>query len=88
MAVVRLKRRLNKYRPIIEQIVALMSRVISAGDGATYRACAFRSAAQRRFVASIIAFRPASLSFRFVRAGAVDEAAPVCFLDSAHLFRC
>jgi hypothetical protein len=52
-----------------------------------YRACAFRDAAQRRFVASMIAFRPAALSFRFLRAGAEDEAAPACFLAAAHLFR-
>jgi hypothetical protein len=55
--------------------------------GGGYVPCAFRNAAHRRFVASIIALRPAALSFRFVRAGAVDEATPVCFLDSAHLFR-
>ena len=55
--------------------------------GGGYFPYAFLNAAQRRFVASIIAFRPAALSFRFARAGAVDEAAPVCFLDSAHLFR-
>ena len=38
-------------------------------------------------MASIIAIRPAALSFRLLRAGTLDEAAPVCFLDSAHLFR-
>jgi hypothetical protein len=32
-----------------------------------YRACAFRNAVQRRFVASMIARRPAALSLRFVR---------------------
>jgi hypothetical protein len=48
----------------------------------------FRNAAQRRFVASMMALRPAALSFRFFRAGAADEAAPACFLASAHLFRC
>ena len=47
---------------------------------------AFRSAAQRRFVASMIAFRPAALSFRFLR-GTLDEGTPACFLDAAHLFR-
>jgi hypothetical protein len=52
-----------------------------------YRAWAFRDAAQRRFVASMIALRPAGLSFRFLRTGAVDEAAPDCFLAAAHLFR-
>jgi hypothetical protein len=35
----------------------------------------------------MIALRPAALSFRFFRGGAVDEAAPVCFLAAAHLFR-
>jgi len=44
-----------------------------------YRAWAFRNAAQRRFVASMIAARPAALSLRFFRAGTVDEAAPACF---------
>ena len=52
-----------------------------------YRACAFRTSAQRRFVASMIALRPAALSFRFLRTGAVDEVAPACFLAAAHLFR-
>ena len=55
--------------------------------GFNQRACAFRNAAQRRFVASMIAFRPAALSFRFFRAGATEDPAPVCFLVSAHLFR-
>ena len=52
-----------------------------------YLACVFRNAAQRRFVASMIAFRPAALRLRFLPAGAVGEAAPACFLVSAHLFR-
>ena len=52
-----------------------------------YRACAFLDAAQRRFVASMIALRPAALSLRFFPAGAVDEAGPDCFLAAAHLFR-
>ena len=51
--------------------------------GGGYFPYAFLNAAQRRFVASIIAFRPAALSFRFARAGAVDEAAPACFLELA-----
>ena len=34
----------------------------------------------------MIAFRPAALSFRFLR-GTLDEATPACFLDAAHLFR-
>jgi hypothetical protein len=34
----------------------------------------------------MIAFRPAALSLRFLRAGAMAEAAPDCFLDSAHRF--
>ena len=51
------------------------------------RDCFFRNAAQRRFVASMIAFRPAALSFRFSRAGSVGEAGPDCFLAAAHLFR-
>jgi hypothetical protein len=38
-------------------------------------------------VASVIALRPAALSFRFLRTGAVDEVAPACFLAAAHLFR-
>jgi hypothetical protein len=33
------------------------------------------------------ALRPAALSLRFYRAGAVDEAGPDCFLAAAHLFR-
>jgi len=49
------------------------------------RDCAFRSAAQRRFVAAMIALRPAALSVRFLRAGAAGEAA--CFLAATHLFR-
>jgi len=61
--------------------------MISAfGDaGFDQRDCAFRRAAQRRFVASMIAFRPAVLSLRFLWAGEVGEAAS--FLDAAHLFR-
>ena len=51
------------------------------------RDCVFRNAAQRRFVASMIALRPAALSLRFPLAGAGDEVAPACFLASAHLFR-
>jgi len=35
----------------------------------------------------MMALRPAALSFRFLRTGAVDEAAPDCFLAAAHLFR-
>jgi hypothetical protein len=35
----------------------------------------------------MIAFRPAALSLRFLRANAVDEAAPDCSLAAAHLFR-
>lgn len=35
----------------------------------------------------MIAFRPAALSFRFIRVGAVDVAGPDCFLVAAHLFR-
>jgi hypothetical protein len=54
---------------------------------AYYRGCAFRNAAQRRFVASMIALRPDALSFRFSRTGAVDEVAPACFLAAAHLCR-
>jgi hypothetical protein len=53
--------------------------------GFNQRGCAFRNAAQRRFVASMIAFRPAALSLRFLRAGAPGEAA--CLLDAARLFR-
>jgi hypothetical protein len=56
--------------------------------GFDHRACAFRNAAQRRFVASMIAFRPAALSFRFLRAGAAGGAVPPCFLAAAHRFRC
>ena len=55
--------------------------------GFDQRDCAFRSVAQRRFVASMIALRPAALSLRFFRAGAEDKAAPDCFLAAAHLFR-
>jgi hypothetical protein len=62
-------------------------RQIKVEEAGYYCGRAFRSAAQRRFVASMIAFRPAALSFRFFRAGAVDEAAPACFLPAAHLFR-
>jgi hypothetical protein len=51
------------------------------------RAFAFRNAAQRRFEASMIALRPAALSLRFLRPGAAGEAAPVCFLATAHLLR-
>ena len=61
--------------------------MIDIGHAAHYPACDFRNAAQRRFVASIIAFRPAALNLRFFRAGVDDEAAPACPLDSAHLFR-
>jgi hypothetical protein len=39
-----------------------------------YFCCVFRNAAQRRFVASIIAFRPAVLSLRFFRASDAREA--------------
>ena len=72
-------------------IAQFRAALIKPGDLAQenlslYRACAFRNAAQRRFVASMIALRPAALNFRFPRAGTVDEAAPVSFLDSAHLF--
>jgi hypothetical protein len=35
----------------------------------------------------MIALRPAGLSFRFFRAGALEEAAPDCSLAAAHLFR-
>jgi hypothetical protein len=63
------------------------SRVGDTMWGGGYVPYAFLNAAQRRFVASMIAFLPAALSLRFLRAGPVDEAAPVCFLDSAHLFR-
>ena len=35
----------------------------------------------------MIALRPAALSLRFFWADAVDEAAPACFLELAHLFR-
>jgi hypothetical protein len=35
----------------------------------------------------MIAFRPAVLSFRFFRAGVVDEVVPDCFLAAAHLLR-
>ena len=50
--------------------------------GFDQRVRAFRSAAQRRFVASMIAFRPAALSLRFLRASALDGAAPACSLDA------
>ena len=53
--------------------------------GFDQRDCAFRSAAQRRFVASMIALRPAALSFRFLPAKLVGAAD--CFLAAAHLFR-
>jgi hypothetical protein len=51
--------------------------------GFDHRACAFRNAAQRRFVASTIALLPAALSFRFLRAGAASEGVPACFLWAA-----
>ena len=35
----------------------------------------------------MIALRPAALSFRFLRVGLGEEAAPVCVLATAHLFR-
>jgi hypothetical protein len=60
---------------------------VRSASEAAYLASAFRNAAQRRFVASAIALRPAALSLRFLRAGAVREAAPDRFLDPAHLFR-
>jgi hypothetical protein len=62
-------------------------RQIKAEEASYCRACAFRIAAQRRFVAWMIALRPAGLSFRFFRAGAVAEAGPERFLAAAHLFR-
>jgi hypothetical protein len=55
----------------------------------SYRFRAARTASHRRFVASIIAFRPAALSLRFLRAGAEvlpDSEPAVRF--AAHLFRC
>jgi hypothetical protein len=55
--------------------------------GFDHCACAFRNAAQGRFVASMIAFRPAALILRFFRARVVDETGPDCFLDAAHFFR-
>jgi hypothetical protein len=48
---------------------------IKVEEASYYCGRAVRRAAQRRFVASMIAFRPAALSLRFFRAGAVDEAA-------------
>jgi hypothetical protein len=54
-----------------------------------YRFCAARTAAHRRLVASMIAFRPAALILRFLRTGAdvpSDPAPPARF--AAHLFRC
>jgi hypothetical protein len=62
------------------------ARFGSGYAGVDHRAWVFRNAAQRRFVASMIAFRPAALILRFFRAGVVDEAGPDCFLDAAHLF--
>jgi hypothetical protein len=54
-----------------------------------YRFCAARTAAHRRLVASMIAFRPAALILRFLRTGAdvPSDPAPPARL-AAHLFRC
>ena len=56
---------------------------------ADFLACAL-TLAQRRFVASTIARRPAALSLRVFRvgSGATFDVGPDCFLDAAHLFRC
>jgi hypothetical protein len=53
----------------------------------SYRLRAARTTAHRRFVASIVAFRPAALSFRFLRTGTgvLSDPAPARF--AAHLFR-
>ena len=67
---------------------ALTSLAVSGeGSEPPYRACAFRNATQRRFVASMIALRPAALNVRFFRVRVPGEGAPACFLAAAHLFR-
>jgi hypothetical protein len=35
----------------------------------------------------MIALRPAALTLRFLRAGALDDAVPDCVLAASHLFR-
>ena len=80
-----LKDTLDQVAQLGAVLASNLARFGSAHAGFDHRACAFRTAAQRRFVASMIALRPAALSFRFLRAGAAGAAS--CFLDVAHLFR-
>ena len=61
-------------------------RAVASGGIRGYVAFAFRSAAQRRFVAVMMARRPAALSLRFFLSGAAG-ASLAFFRDAAHRLR-